>query len=163
VAPQLPVLARCANEADIERLRAAGATEVVPEIAEGSLMIASHAMALAGVPIARVRRRVRNIREGRYSLLQGFFHGADDDPVDSIEADPHALRALPIEADVRAAGQPLGELLVEGVRAMALVRGRDRFVEPDPGMLLQPGDVLVLSGRIDRLALVEEHWLAPRG
>jgi CPA2 family monovalent cation:H+ antiporter-2 len=163
VAPQLPVLARCANEADIERLRAAGATEVVPEIAEGSLMIASHAMALAGVPIARVRRRVRNIREGRYSLLQGFFHGADDDPVDSIEADPHALRALPIEVDVRAAGQPLGELLVEGVRAMALVRGRDRFVEPDPAMLLQPGDVLVLSGRIDRLALVEEHWLAPRG
>jgi CPA2 family monovalent cation:H+ antiporter-2 len=34
-----------------KRLRAAGATEVVPEAIEGSLMLASHALALVGVPM----------------------------------------------------------------------------------------------------------------
>jgi CPA2 family monovalent cation:H+ antiporter-2 len=160
LAPQLPVLARCAHEADIERLRAAGATEVIPEIAEGSLMIASHAMALAGVPLARVRRRVRRIREGRYSLLQGFIHGADDEPIEAIESDPHTLRALPVEADVPAIGHRLADLLGEGVRAMALVRGPERIVEPDPDMAVRDGDVLVLSGRADRIALVEQTWLS---
>jgi CPA2 family monovalent cation:H+ antiporter-2 len=160
LAPQLPVLARCAHEADIERLRAGGATEVIPEIAEGSLMIASHAMALAGVPLARVRRRVRRIRDGRYSLLQGFIHGADDEPIEAIESDPYTLRALPVEPGVPAIGHRLAELLGEGVRPMALVRGTERIVEPDPDMAVRDGDVLVLSGRADRIALVEQNWLS---
>ncbi len=160
LAPQLPVLARCAQEADIERLMAAGATEVIPEIAEGSLMIASHAMALAGVPLARVRRRVRRIRDGRYSLLQGFIHGADDEPIEAIEADPYTLRALPVEAGVPAIDRPLVDLLGEGVRAMAVVRGRERIVEPDQTFALVAGDVLVLSGRAERITAVEQTWLS---
>lgn len=163
LAPRLPVLARCANEADIERLRAAGATEVVPEIAEGSLMIASHAMALAGVPLSRVRRRVRKIRDGRYALLQGFFQGADDEPIEAIEADPHTLRAVPIEPGAPAVGQVLSRIATAEVRTMALVRGTQRLVEPDPSTEIQSGDVLVLSGRLDHIAAVEQQWLLPPG
>jgi CPA2 family monovalent cation:H+ antiporter-2 len=64
---------------DLEKLQAAGATEVVPEAIEGSLMLASHALALVGVPMRRVIRVVQDQRDARYGLLRGYFHGADDD------------------------------------------------------------------------------------
>jgi hypothetical protein len=67
---------------DLEKLRAAGATEVVPEAIEASLMLASHALALVGVPMRRVARIVQEQRDARYQLLRGYFHGADDDSAD---------------------------------------------------------------------------------
>ena len=155
LAPQLPVIARTANEADIAKLREAGATEVVPEIAEGSLMIASHAMALAGVPMARVRRRMRAVREDRYALLQGFFHGADDREADEVETDHVHLHAVPIVAGSVAAASRLDVMLEDGVRATALVRQRQRMLDPPFDLALQPGDVVVLSGRRDRIAATE--------
>lgn len=163
LAPQLPVIARCANEADIERLLAAGATEVVPEIAEGSLMIASHAMALAGVPSATVRRRVREIRERRYSLIQGFFHGADDTPLEAIESDPHVLRACPVEQDAPAVGRSLVEIVPDGVQTIALVRAGRRLLEPPQSTEILAQDVLVLSGRVERIGIIERDWLAAPG
>jgi monovalent cation:H+ antiporter-2, CPA2 family len=49
---------------------------VVPEAIEGSLMLASHALALVGVPMRRVIRVVQEQRDARYNLLRGYFHGA---------------------------------------------------------------------------------------
>ena len=76
--PTLPVIVRTVDDADLEKLIAAGATEVIPEIVEGSLMLASHTLVLMGVPMRRVVRRVEEMRDERYSLLRGYFHGADD-------------------------------------------------------------------------------------
>jgi len=70
-APQVPVIVRTQHERDLEKLRAAGATEVVPEALEGALMLASHALVLAGVPMRRVLRLVREQRTHRYHLLRG--------------------------------------------------------------------------------------------
>ncbi|HQD81576.1 MAG TPA: cation:proton antiporter, partial [Quisquiliibacterium sp.] len=114
LAPQLPILVRTAHETDIERLRAAGATEIVPEIVEGSLMLASHALALAGVPMARVLRRVRTVREGRYSLLRGFFRGADDAGDDAIESAQVHLRAVGIAQGSALVACPVGSLPLGG-------------------------------------------------
>ncbi len=49
--PDVPVVVRTADEVDLERLQEAGAAEVVPEAVESSLMLASHALALLGVPL----------------------------------------------------------------------------------------------------------------
>jgi CPA2 family monovalent cation:H+ antiporter-2 len=57
---------------------------VVPEAIEGSLMLAGHALALVGVPMQRVIRITRDARDARYSLLRGYFHGADDDTADEL-------------------------------------------------------------------------------
>ena len=84
-APQVPVIVRTQDDRNLEKLQAAGATEVVPEALEGSLMLASHALALVGVPMRRVIRVVQDQRDARYNLLRGFFHGADDDSVDELQ------------------------------------------------------------------------------
>ena len=77
--PAVPVIVRALDEADIARLRAAGASEVVPEAFESGLMLASHTLVWMGVPLSRVVRRVRAVRDEQYGLLRGLFHGASDD------------------------------------------------------------------------------------
>jgi CPA2 family monovalent cation:H+ antiporter-2 len=159
-APQVPVIVRTQDDHDLEKLQAAGATEVVPEALEGSLMLASHALALVGVPMRRVIRIVQDQRDARYNLLRGYFHGADDDTVNEIEQERLATITLPLGA--RAIGRPLGHFALHamGVRVVSLRRadGKTAAVDADPP--LEGGDTLVLSGRAETLAVAEEKLLA---
>lgn len=156
MAPKLPVLVRATTDLELARLRELGATEVVPEIAEGSLMLASHALALAGLPRARIVRRVQLVREGRYQLLQGFFHGADDRTgVDGIEAEQVLMHAVGLSDGCAAIGRSLGELNLGGVRVSAIVRSSGRTLDPPPDIVLKVDDTLVLSGSPDQIGQAE--------
>jgi CPA2 family monovalent cation:H+ antiporter-2 len=79
-APHVPVVVRTQDDHDLAKFQAAGASEVVPETIEGSLMLATHALALVGVPMKRVIRMVQAQRLQRYELLREFDPGekADD-------------------------------------------------------------------------------------
>jgi CPA2 family monovalent cation:H+ antiporter-2 len=159
LAPQLPVVVRTATDVDLERLRQAGATEVVPEVVEGSLMLASHALALAGTPLARVLRRIRSIREDRYSLLRSYFHGADDHEVETIEADHRRLHAVTIPPRSAVAGQALSAIALSGCTVSALVRdGRRQLTWPND-LKLQTGDTLVLVGTVEQVHAAEDRLL----
>src|SRR4029078_3161123 len=76
--PSVPVIARAREDADIGRLAAAGASEIVPEALESGLMLASHTLVWVGVPLNRVVRRMRAVRDEQERLLKGLFHGAGD-------------------------------------------------------------------------------------
>ena len=132
-APNLPVVVRTIDDADLERLRAAGATEVVPEAIEGSLMLASHALALVGVPVRRVLRLVQQQRDARYRLLRGYFHGADDDTVDELQ---HArLLSVTLPPAAASVGRPLGahRLDERGVTVVSVRRASGNVEEPEQG------------------------------
>jgi len=158
-APQVPVIVRTQDDRDLEKLQAAGATEVVPEAMEGSLMLASHALALVGVPMRRVIRIVQDQRDARYSLLRGYFHGADDDTVDELENERLATVTLPFGAG--SLGLSLSQMALQplGVRVMSLRRGDGRSVDPQSDPPLADGDTLVLSGRPETLSIAEEKLL----
>jgi CPA2 family monovalent cation:H+ antiporter-2 len=158
-APQVPVIVRTVDDSNLERLQAAGATEVVPETLEASMMLASHALALVGVPMRRVIRIVQDQRDARYSLLRGYFHGADDDTVN--ERDQARLSTVTLPPDARAIGQPLAlaALNAIGVRIASLRRANGQPVALDGQPLLRDGDALVLSGVPEALALAEEKLL----
>jgi monovalent cation:H+ antiporter-2, CPA2 family len=160
-APQVPVLVRTLDDIDLERLRAAGATEVVPEALEGSLMLASHALALVGIPLRRVIRIVQDARDERYGLLRGFFHGADDDEHFSPDSSQPQLRTVSLPLGAISVGQPLVDqaLGALGVRVVSVRQTSGRVVEPDEGMILSGGDTLVLSGLPEALALAEAKLL----
>jgi CPA2 family monovalent cation:H+ antiporter-2 len=159
-APQVPVIVRTQDDRELDKLQAAGATEVVPEALEGSLMLASHALALVGVPMRRVIRIVQDQRDARYNLLRGYFHGADDDTVDELQQE--RLSTLTLPAGARAIGRHLGHFALHamGVRVVSLRRadGKAASIEQDPP--LAGGDTLVLSGRPESLALAEQKLLA---
>ncbi|HTH75155.1 MAG TPA: cation:proton antiporter [Trinickia sp.] len=161
--PALPVIVRTVDDADLEKLLAAGATEVIPEIVEGSLMLASHTLVLMGVPMRRVVRRVEELRDARYSLLRGYFHGADD-PGDDDGHDQVRLQSVAVDGNADAVGRTLEELGLAsmGVEVTAIRRHGIRGVEPGPETKLREADILVLRGLPDALSLAEERLLRNR-
>ncbi len=158
-APQLPVIVRTQDDHALDRLRAAGATEVVPEAIEGSLMLASHALALVGVPMRRVIRLVQDQRDARYNLLRGYFRGADD--TDPDEPGHERLASLTVPVGAQAIGQSLTSLLQDlgSIRIVSLRRQHGKTVAPEPELQIEDGDTLVLSGSAESLALAEEKLL----
>ncbi|MFN5348252.1 MAG: cation:proton antiporter [Polaromonas sp.] len=161
-APTVPVIVRTVDDHDLEKLQAAGATEVVPEAIEGSLMLASHALALVGVPMRRVIRVVQDQRDRRYNLLRGYFRGADDDTAD--EQDEERLSTVTLPLAGKSAGMPLESLVLHrsGVRVVSLRRSDGKTLAPDGDTVLEGGDTLVLSGKPEALALAEESLLSAR-
>ena len=157
--PQVPVVVRTIDDSDLERLRAAGATEVVPEAIEGSLMLASHALVLVGVPMRRVIRLTRDARDARYGLLRGFFHGADDDTVEEINQ--ARLMSVTLPTASHHAGLALGLLALQsiGVTVVSVRRANGAVLQAAEQLLLGAGDTLVLSGLPEALALAEERLL----
>ena len=161
-APTVPVIVRTVDDHDLEKLQAAGATEVVPEAIEGSLMLASHALALVGVPMRRVIRVVQEQRDARYNLLRGYFRGADDDTVNELDEERLSTVTLPL--GTRAIGQPLSAFALHaaGLRVMSLRRANGKPADLNEDTKLEGGDTLVLSGKPGALAMAEENLLRRR-
>ena len=76
---QVPTLVRTRDDSQLAELKAAGATEVVPELLESSLMLGSHALIMLGLPARQVQERIDQVRSDRYRLLHGFYPGAEDE------------------------------------------------------------------------------------
>ncbi|ATE78896.1 cation:proton antiporter [Pseudomonas frederiksbergensis] len=77
--PTVPILVRTRDDSQLAELKAAGASEVVPELLESSLMLASHALIMLGIPGQQVQDRVDQVRHDRYRLLHDFYPGANDE------------------------------------------------------------------------------------
>jgi monovalent cation:H+ antiporter-2, CPA2 family len=156
----LPVIVRTLDDSEIDKLYAAGATEVVPEVLEGSLMLASHSLLLLGLPLNRVLQNIRSIREERYSLFRGFFHGATDAAADAAENLQPRLHSVVLPERAHAVGQRLGELKLAGVVEVTGVRRRGmRSQRPDDGWRFEAGDAVVLLGRPGAIATAEQRLL----
>ena len=157
--PEVPVIVRTLDDSELDRLLKAGAAEVVPEVLEGSLMLASHSLLLVGVPLNRVLLRIRAVREERYSLFRGFFHGATDsaDAAENVQARLHSVR---LSERSYAVGRSLGEIALGGKVEVTGVRRRGARSEvPQPDYRFEIGDILVLLGRPGDIAKVEKRLL----
>ncbi|MDO9235342.1 MAG: cation:proton antiporter [Aquabacterium sp.] len=159
-APQVPVAVRTIDDTDLDELQAAGATVVVPETIEGSLMLASQALALAGVPIRRVIRLVQDQRMARYGLMRGYFHGADDDTVDEMAL--QRLQSVTLPPDAACIGKTIPACLDQRALSVVVVsmrRPNGGTFSPLADVTLSAGDTLVLSGRPADLARAESLLL----
>jgi len=136
-APSVPAVVRTIDDQDLNKLQSAGATEVVPEAIEASLMLASHALALVGVPVRRVLRIVQNQREARYSLLRGYFHGADDSTVEELYQERLITVVLPPAG--KTVGTPLADLALAamGAQVVSLRRAGGKTVPLGDGLRLE--------------------------
>ena len=159
--PELPVLARTRYLADMEHLKAHGATEVFPETLETSLMLSSQLLLRLGVPAPKVLRRVREVRGEHYDELRGFFPGQRAVPLEQAEGSREHLHTVTLPEEAHAVGRRLEELGLEamGVWVTAVRRGGIRGPEPEPHTCLQAGDVLVLHGTPEHLGRAETRLM----
>ncbi len=155
--PDMPVLVRTRDDAWLTKFQEMGATEVVPETLEASLMLVSHLLLLLGTPMARVMRRVRDVRTDRYRLLHGFFHGSESVPLEESDHARERLHPVTIIEGAYAIGRSLAELGLEksGALVTAVRRGGIRGPQPGPNTQLLAGDVLVLYGKPEDLEHAE--------
>ncbi|WP_234084553.1 monovalent cation:proton antiporter family protein [Azonexus sp. R2A61] len=159
IRPDLPVVVRTVDEKDMAKLAKAGAAEVVPEMLEASLMLASHALALVGIPMNRVLKRIRQVRTQRYRLLRGFYRGLSDrDEDEDRQPRLHSIWLTPGAAGI---GRKLSELNLDqlGCEVSAIRRRGIRALEPAPETALAEGDVVVLLGEPAAVAAAEDRLL----
>ncbi len=156
LAPTLPVIVRSYDDTDLDRLKEAGAAEVVPELMEGSLMLASHALVMLGVPLRKVVHRVQAAREERYASLRGYFHGISDVGDD---ADMERLHTVTLTESAGSVGRSMSDIDTDGAEVTAIRRGKNRL-DAAPGLVLAAGDVIVLRGSAQAVTRAEARLLA---
>lgn len=71
--PNTPIVVRTTDDKDVARLKAAGATEVIPEVLESGLLIAAETLVHAGVPMRKAILHVRSARAARYTSLRDYY------------------------------------------------------------------------------------------
>jgi len=157
----IPVIVRTLDDTHMDEIRNAGASEVVPEILEGSLMLASHALVVLGVPLNRVVKRIRSFREERYKMFRGYFGGMSDAEAEVTEPQ---LRLHAIEINEKS--HVLSWQLIQIPFAMFNVELKYlrrpnmlEDIEPRNDIILSSGDVLVILGNADKLNALEKYIL----
>ncbi len=156
----VPVLVRTPDDTRARELKEAGATEVVPEAFEASLMLASHVLVSLKVSPVRVMRSVEELRTNRYEMLRNVIARGDDstndagfeEQVRSVVVPPGSwCIGKPVD-EVRAAG---AEVAFTGIRRQGIL-GRD----PSGDTEFQEGDIVVIYGTPDALEHAEAVLLA---
>jgi len=153
--PRLPVIVRAQDDSQIEHLKLLGASEVVPEVLEGGLILATQMLAQLGVPVERAMEQVRLLRAERYVSLRAFYHGEND----RLARQSEEKLALVVEPQAWAVGRRLGELALgeRGVVVEAVRRRGMRAEQPDETTVVQANDVLILVGSREQLSGAERR------
>lgn len=159
--PDLPVLVRTRDDAELDKLMQAGATEVIPETMESSLMVAAHLLQVLGVPLRKILRDIQEVRAHRYSLLRSVFRGQDALPLDPSHAFREQLYTVTLEPGAHAINRSLEELNLKSHKVVVTALRREGVVgrQPPKDTVLKPGDVLVLWGTPEDLENAEEILL----
>ena len=160
--PELPVLVRTADDARLSDLQEAGATDVVPETFEASLMLVSHVLMLLHVPVSRVVRTLGGIRGNRYAVLRNIV-GREDSRAADEASEPHEeIRSVVVPPGAWAVGRSLSEVRNRGVAVTFTGVRRHGILgrEPSVDTVLRNGDIVVIYGQPEELERAEAVLLA---
>jgi len=146
--PDVPILVRTQDDTKLVELQAAGATEVVPETFEASLMLLSHLLLLVKLPVGQVIRTVNDIRSHRYQMLRQYFREAGAENLDQSHAFREELHSVILPPHAWAVGRSITDLTARGSQATVNAVRRDGIVgrEPGPDTVFKEGDVVVVYG-----------------
>jgi CPA2 family monovalent cation:H+ antiporter-2 len=144
----VPILVRTQDDTKLTELQAAGATEVVPETFEASLMLLSHLLLLVKLPVGKVLRTVNDIRSHRYSMLRQYFRDQEAEHLDDSHAFREELHSVILPPNAWAVGRSITDLKERGSQATVNAVRRDGIVGRDPGAdtVFKEGDVVVVYG-----------------
>ncbi len=160
----IPILVRTADDAHLEALQKAGATEIIPETMEASLMISSHLLLMLKIPVSRVLHKIRTIRKNRYTVLHQLFPGEDATTILSSGGEIEQLRAIELPEGLAVAGQRIANLKLDQLNVcISVLQHKDqRIPDPSPDTVIFSGDVLTLYGTPSALDKAESYLYSIR-
>lgn len=159
--PELPILVRTQDDSKLEDLQQAGATEIVPETLEASLMLVSHVLLLLDVPVSRVVKTVGDIRNNRYSMLRRLFRRDDARLVGDGGAENEELHTVVLPPGAYSVGKTLADLELDRGEVTITAIRRDGILgqQPEASTVLREGDVVILAGTPEALEHGEARLL----
>lgn len=159
LSPTIPIVVRTRDDSHLEDLKVAGATEVIPEALEGSLMLVTHVMSQMHIPFRRIARMVQKAREERYQLLHGYFHGGHSQLLDKEGNPLQRLHPVHISDSCFANGKRIADLRLSQchVKVMNVHRKDDVIESPDIHFKLHSGDTLIIQGLADHIEQAESR------
>ena len=157
----IPILVRTRDDSHLEDLQELGASEIVPETLEASLMLAYHVLILMGIPVARALMQIRKVQKKRYALCRQTFASSELADRDPSEQQREQLFVVKLTNQAYAIGHRLHEFNLDehNITVTAVRRGSIRGPEPEPNTELKANDVLVLYGLPTDLNRVESLLL----
>ena len=156
---RIPVIVRAHDDAHLEALESAGATHVVPETVESSLILATRLLHSLDVDLDEIARIVEKARTDHYRRLRGYFHGEEVTEMEAL--DRFRLHTVVLPPQAYAIDQPIAALALGtlGVQVVTVRRAGICGDEPDARMVLRSGDALILQGSQDALDAAEARLL----
>lgn len=149
VFPDIPIIVRTKKDYRMKELLDAGASQVVPEILEGSLMLVTQILQKSGVPMSKILKRVRKERKGHYANMHGFFPGETTE-LDYVKQDKlEFMHAVVLTQDADAVGQTIEQLNLQSLRVKLseVLRDGNTLELVSPSLQLMSGDTLVITGK----------------
>ncbi len=158
----VPILVRTQDDTDIEALLGAGATEVIPDALEASLILSLHILVNLGMDMTDAMIWSNELRRDRYKLLKGYFIGEDAN--DNPDEPRQQQRAIAIQPGHFAEGKTLFHLDIHqfGVDIIAMRKKGIVGARPAHQTKVHAGDVLIVAGLVDNLDRFEIHVVEGR-
>ncbi|BDM65303.1 potassium transporter [Shewanella sp. NFH-SH190041] len=155
LAPELTILVRTRDDQSLQQLEQAGASQVIPESLEGSLMLVSQVLFQCGIPLNRILKRLESERRNHYPYLHGFFSGTESDF--TLEQ----LHAVSLPDGAAAVGQQLCEIPWDKLKVdlKAIRRNGEEMAQWAGHWQLCSGDILLLQGKPRRVERAEQYLL----
>ena len=159
----VPLLVRTPDDARMHELKTAGATEVVPETFEASLMLVSQVLMLLEVPVSRVVHTIGQIRNDRYSVLRTIHRREDPRPPSDAQVYREEIKSIVIPPGAWAVGRTVNDVRERGAGEVAFTGIRRHGIlgrEPSGDTRLREGDIVVVYGQPEALEHAEGVLLA---
>lgn len=157
----IPIIVHSYDDADSEAFLSAGATEVIPETLESSLLLASHLLLSLNYPSDKVHDLIHKVRARQYDILHMVFPGEESMRFVAAADEKEGLYSVRLGRDAYAIGKPLSEFDLRPfhVSVVAIRDGKIRIHDPKPTKVLKSGQVLVLFGPLPQLESAEKYLL----
>ena len=151
----IPILVRSLDETKMDEFYEVGATDVVPESLEASIIMASHLLIHLDVPINEITRDIANARKDRYKFLRGYYPGEEAAHEESASISEH-MNTLVLHPGARAIGMKIGDINLDNRNIVftALRRSGIRGKQPDADVILKENDVLVMYAKPEDLEFI---------
>ena len=159
--PDIAVLVRTRKDHHLQELFDAGASQVVPEKQEGSLMLISQVLHYSGIPMSRILKRIRNERKQGYEHMHGFFPGETTELNYETSDKLEFMHAIVMTEDAYAVGKSLAKLAIASkrVKLISIRRSGKEQESPQQDYIIESQDVMVISGKPRRVERIENYLL----
>lgn len=157
----VPILVRTLDDSDLEPLQIAGASEVISDKLESSLMLAKHMLVCLGQSPQKALQQINQVKSNRYTMLRSFYEGENIGHLEDTPKEKLVLHALELTENCYAVGHTLEELITKKgpIEVASFTRNGYKCQNPSPDTILQAGDIIVLEGTNEEVYLAEEKLL----